>query len=63
LSKAKEGTKIRIIVWRHELLSQLNRFLYLGEVTIEREVAKLEKRCKKMGIDIKIFNTYNTVRA
>jgi len=57
LSKAKEGVKIRIIVWRHELLSHLNRFLYLGEITVEREVAKLERRCKKIGLNIRVFHT------
>ena len=62
VSKAKEGVAIRIIVWRHELMSHLNRYLYLGEVTIEAEVAKLEKRCKKLGLTIKVFHTVrNTV--
>jgi hypothetical protein len=32
-------------------------FLYLGEVTIEREVAKLERRCKKVGLNIRVFHT------
>ncbi|EFA81758.1 phospholipase D [Heterostelium album PN500] len=57
LSKAMSGVNVRIIVWRHELLSHLTRFLYLGEVTIEREVAKLERRCKKLSIPCKVFNT------
>lgn len=39
LAKARAGVKIRIMVWRHRFLSYLNRLLYLGEVTIEREVA------------------------
>ncbi|GAM27224.1 hypothetical protein SAMD00019534_103990 [Acytostelium subglobosum LB1] len=57
LSKALSGVNVRIIVWRHELLSHVTRYLYLGEVTIEREVAKLERRCKKLNISCKVFNT------
>lgn len=38
LAKAASGVKIRIMIWRHHIMSYLNRFLYLGEVTIEREV-------------------------
>ncbi|EGG14021.1 phospholipase D [Cavenderia fasciculata] len=57
LSRALDGVSVRIIVWRHELLSHLTRFLYLGEVTIEREAAKLERRCKRLGIPCRILNT------
>jgi phosphatidylserine/phosphatidylglycerophosphate/cardiolipin synthase-like enzyme len=57
LSKAKEGVVVRVVVWRHELLSYVTRFLYLGEVTIEAEVAKLEKRCKKLGLVIRVIHT------
>jgi phosphatidylserine/phosphatidylglycerophosphate/cardiolipin synthase-like enzyme len=57
VSKAKEGVKVRMIVWRHELLSYINRYLYLGEVTIEAEVAKLEKRCKRIGLTIKVVHS------
>lgn len=56
VSKAKEGVKVRIVVWRHELLSYITRYLYLGDVTIEAEVAKLERRCKKIGLSIKVVH-------
>lgn len=56
IAKAKEGVKVRILVWRHELLSHLNRYLYLGDVTVENEMAKLEKRCKRSGVSIKILH-------
>lgn len=61
VSKAKNGVKVKIIVWRHELLSYINRYLYLGEVTIESEVSKLEKRCKKLGLVLKVFHSHNAV--
>lgn len=57
VSKAKENVKIKIIVWRHELLSYLTRYLYLGEIAIENEVAKLEKRCKKLDLKMKVFHS------
>ncbi|EGC32863.1 hypothetical protein DICPUDRAFT_155142 [Dictyostelium purpureum] len=59
ISKALDGVDVRIIVWRHELLSHLTRFLYLGEVTIEREVSKLEKRCNRLGVTCNVFHTHN----
>lgn len=61
IAKAKEGVKIRILVWRHELLSHLNRYLYLGEVTVESEMAKLEKRCKRSGVSVKILHATRTM--
>eukprot|EP01112_Ceratiomyxa_fruticulosa_P012371 TRINITY_DN3420_c0_g1_i1.p1 TRINITY_DN3420_c0_g1~~TRINITY_DN3420_c0_g1_i1.p1 ORF type:complete len:1058 (-),score=232.48 TRINITY_DN3420_c0_g1_i1:937-4110(-) len=57
LSQALSGVKVRIIVWRHELLSNVTRFLYLGAVTIESEVARLERRCKKLGLVVKVLHT------
>ncbi|KAN0041209.1 hypothetical protein ACTFIV_003745 [Dictyostelium citrinum] len=59
ISKVLDGVNVRIIVWRHELLSHVTRFLYLGEVTIEREVSKLEKRCKRLGVVCNVFHTHN----
>ena len=61
IAKAKEGVKVRILVWRHELLSHLNRYLYLGDVTVENEMAKLEKRCKRSGVSVKILHTTRTM--
>lgn len=61
VSKAKSGVKVKIIVWRHELLSYINRYLYLGEITIESEVSKLEKRCKKLGLVLKVFHSNHAV--
>eukprot|EP01102_Stenamoeba_stenopodia_P013684 TRINITY_DN4473_c1_g1_i1.p1 TRINITY_DN4473_c1_g1~~TRINITY_DN4473_c1_g1_i1.p1 ORF type:complete len:974 (+),score=221.89 TRINITY_DN4473_c1_g1_i1:104-3025(+) len=57
LSKALAGVRVRIVVWRHELVSYLNRLMYLGEVTIEREVSKLQNRCQKLGLVIRVFHT------
>ncbi|KAL6074701.1 phospholipase D, variant 3 [Balamuthia mandrillaris] len=59
LSRALAGVVVRIIVWRHEILSRLNRFLYLGEVSIEREVAKMQKRCRKLNLICKVFDIMN----
>lgn len=56
IAKAKEGVKVRVLVWRHELLSHLNRYLYLGEVTVESEMTKLERRCKRAGVSVKILH-------
>lgn len=57
LAKAASGVKIRIMVWRHHILSYLNRFLYLGDFTIEREVEKLQKTAKEMGLTVKVYHT------
>lgn len=57
LYRALAGVKVRIMIWRHEVLSHLNRFLYLGEVTVEREVGKLSRLCDKLGLTIKVFHT------
>jgi phosphatidylserine/phosphatidylglycerophosphate/cardiolipin synthase-like enzyme len=54
LAKALKGVTIRIIVWRHQLLTYLNRFLYLGEVTIEAEVNKLINRGKALGVTVRM---------
>eukprot|EP01119_Soliformovum_irregulare_P018865 TRINITY_DN5871_c0_g1_i2.p1 TRINITY_DN5871_c0_g1~~TRINITY_DN5871_c0_g1_i2.p1 ORF type:complete len:541 (+),score=138.32 TRINITY_DN5871_c0_g1_i2:1159-2781(+) len=56
VEKAASGVKVRIIVWRHALLSWLNRWIYLGSVSIEAEVDKLMRRCKSMGISSNVFN-------
>lgn len=52
LAKAAQGVKIKIIVWRHNFISTLNRYLYLGEFTIEREVEKLKKKAASMNIRV-----------
>ncbi len=38
LERASHGVKTRIMVWRHHIMSHLNRLLYMGDFTIEREV-------------------------
>lgn len=38
LERAAQGVKTRIMVWRHHIMSHLNRLLYMGDFTIEREV-------------------------
>lgn len=48
---------MRLVVWRHAFLSYANRLLYLGELSIEHEVAKLERRCHKLGVSIQIIQT------
>jgi phosphatidylserine/phosphatidylglycerophosphate/cardiolipin synthase-like enzyme len=57
LTKAAAGVKIRLMVWRHKLLSYLTKFVYLGEVTIEREAQKLKKKAARMGLKVKILHT------
>jgi phosphatidylserine/phosphatidylglycerophosphate/cardiolipin synthase-like enzyme len=57
LSKAAAGVRIRIMIWRHRLLSYANRFMYMGEVTIEREVKKLQQKAKEIGLTCVVFHT------
>lgn len=59
LSKAKEGVKIQIIVWAHRILSVINRLLYLGEISIDREVAKLQSKAEKLGLKVEVFHEYS----
>lgn len=59
LSKAKEGVKVQIIVWAHRILSVINRLLYLGEISIDREVAKLKTRAEKLGLKVEVFHEYS----
>jgi len=57
LAKAASGVKIRVMIWRHHIMSYLNRYLYMGEVTIEREVYKLQKKAAQMGLRVLVFHT------
>jgi phosphatidylserine/phosphatidylglycerophosphate/cardiolipin synthase-like enzyme len=57
LLKAAGGVRIRIMIWRHRLLSYANRLMYMGEVTIEREVKKLQMKAKQMGLKVVVFHT------
>lgn len=57
LARALAGVRVRIVVWRHQLLTYLNRFLYLGEVTIEAEVAKLVARGRALGVSVRTFHS------
>lgn len=57
LAKALEGVAVRIVVWRHQLLSYLNRFLYLGDVTIEAEVRKLVLRGQSVGVRVEMVHS------
>jgi phosphatidylserine/phosphatidylglycerophosphate/cardiolipin synthase-like enzyme len=57
LLKAAGGVRIRIMIWRHRLLSYANRYMYMGEVTIEREVKKLQHKAKQMGLKVVVFHT------
>ncbi len=57
LAKALAGVQVRVVVWRHQLLTYVNRFLYLGEVTIEAEVAKLGARGRALGVDVVRLHT------
>lgn len=50
------GVSTKIIVWRHALHRYINRFLYLGEVSIDSAASNLEKRCQMLGLSIEIFN-------
>lgn len=50
------GVTTRIVVWRHRL-SYVTRYLFLGEVSIEAEAAKMEKRCHLHGVAIRVVNT------
>jgi hypothetical protein len=46
IQKALEGVYVRIVVWRHNMISYLTRLLYLGEVTVEAEVEKFRSKCQ-----------------
>lgn len=61
ISRAIAGVRVRIIVWRHELVSHVNRLLYLGEWSIDSEVAKLQNRCQKHGLVCKVFHTITNI--
>jgi phosphatidylserine/phosphatidylglycerophosphate/cardiolipin synthase-like enzyme len=61
--KALEGIPVRIVVWRHQLLSYLNRFLYLGDVTIESEVTRLVERGKQLGVHVVMIHSSSGVSA
>ena len=45
------------MVWRHQFLSYLNRYLYLGEVTIEREIKKLQYEAENRGLKVIVYYT------
>jgi len=55
LSRAKHGVKIRIIVWRHSMMTMLNRIRYMGPV--EQEVEHFNERARRLGISFKVFHT------
>lgn len=55
LDAAMRGVKIRAIVWRHSMMTMLNRFLYMGPV--EQEVRSFRKRATKRGLSFKVFHT------
>lgn len=57
LAKAAAGCLVRIMVWRHDMLSWMNRLLYLGEVTIERECTKLQRRARAAGVECQVLTT------
>eukprot|EP00002_Diphylleia_rotans_P011635 TRINITY_DN2293_c0_g1_i12.p1 TRINITY_DN2293_c0_g1~~TRINITY_DN2293_c0_g1_i12.p1 ORF type:complete len:668 (+),score=109.92 TRINITY_DN2293_c0_g1_i12:987-2990(+) len=63
IHKAMAGVRVKILVWRHEWLSYLNRLIYLGEVTIEREVEKFELRCKSLGLIVRVFHALDSIIA
>lgn len=56
IERAMNGVSTQIIVWRHRL-SYVTRYLFLGEVSIEAETAKLEKRCLLHGVTTRIIHT------
>ena len=60
LSRALAGVRIRIAVWRHELITRIDRFLYLGEVSVEKEVGSLEKRGRMLGLKVCVFHTISS---
>ncbi|KAL0487482.1 phospholipase D [Acrasis kona] len=57
IHKASQGVRIRIMVWRHRLLSYANRFMYMGEVTLEREVEKLIQKAKLVNLKVVVFHS------
>jgi hypothetical protein len=59
LCRAKLGVKIRIIVWRHSMMTMLNRIMYMGPV--EQQVDHFQARAQKLGISFKIFHTSHTM--
>jgi hypothetical protein len=45
------------MVWRHQFLSYLSRYFYLGEVTIEREIKKLQQEGLNRGLKVVVYHT------
>jgi hypothetical protein len=62
LAKALRGVRTRIIVWRHGLFSFMNRYLYLGSVSIEHELLKLERRAHALNLKMRILRTRDAQR-
>ncbi len=63
LDRALRGVSVRVVVWRHQLLSYVNRFLYLGDVTIEAEVRKLVQRGKSLGVAVHMVHSTGAAAA
>ena len=63
LEKALNGVTVRVVVWRHQLLTYVNRFLYLGEFSIEAEVRKLIQRGQSMGVAVHMVKTSSSASA
>mmetsp|Transcript_9273 Transcript_9273/g.28660 ORF Transcript_9273/g.28660 Transcript_9273/m.28660 type:complete len:930 (+) Transcript_9273:154-2943(+) len=62
LARALRGVRTRIIVWRHGLFSFMNRYLYLGSVSIEHELVKLERRAHALNLKMRILRTRDAHR-
>lgn len=45
------------MIWRHQFISYITRFLYLGDFTIEREVKKMQNKASRMGLKVKVYNS------
>ena len=58
LARARDGVKIRIVVWRHSMMTVINRIRYMGPV--EQQVSDFCERARRMGLPSRVFR--NTQR-
>eukprot|EP00657_Telonema_sp_P-1_P004490 TRINITY_DN20411_c0_g1_i1.p2 TRINITY_DN20411_c0_g1~~TRINITY_DN20411_c0_g1_i1.p2 ORF type:complete len:112 (+),score=5.96 TRINITY_DN20411_c0_g1_i1:103-438(+) len=52
--KALCGVVVRVVVWRHEWVSWLERLLPNGQWNLQRTLWSFQKRCVKLGVRVKI---------
>lgn len=63
LSKAREGVRVALVIWRHEWLSTLDRVLVtLREASFERELEAVRAAAHHRGLRMGIFHRRDSDR-